>query len=176
MRVDDSYAWGGGELCGLYDPDSTRASVVEDFALFCKLAVANGVVLAGWDWDRTLGAAEGLLSFAFEKDDARSKYGGENVFTSISGKPSLRATAERIYGFSVVSCGGCASDPGANATLRRLRREVEGAFEPVRDHMGKPALHTGAHAPALVALLADVGGAPRWSALLRALKQPHTSY
>ena len=31
MRVDDDYAWGGGNLHGLYAPDASGDSVAEDF-------------------------------------------------------------------------------------------------------------------------------------------------
>jgi hypothetical protein len=31
-----------------------------------------------------------LVPFAFEKSDAKEKYGGENVFSAMMGRPSLR--------------------------------------------------------------------------------------
>lgn len=43
MRVDDDYAWGGGDMHGLYTADGKKATIVEDFLLFCKMAVRNQV-------------------------------------------------------------------------------------------------------------------------------------
>jgi hypothetical protein len=67
----------------LYDPDRTETSVLTDFLVFCKLAVKNQVIPAGWDWQLFLSKAAGLLPFAFEKSDAQEKYGGENIFTGV---------------------------------------------------------------------------------------------
>ncbi len=36
MRIDDDYALGGGQLRGLYDPDSTDLEILCDFLKFCK--------------------------------------------------------------------------------------------------------------------------------------------
>lgn len=45
----------------------------------------HGVVpSAGWDWAAFLKVAVGLLPYAFEKSDAKKKWGGENVFASVS--------------------------------------------------------------------------------------------
>ncbi|PNG99355.1 hypothetical protein TSOC_014870, partial [Tetrabaena socialis] len=44
MRVDDDYAWGGCNLHGLYDMENGRDAIAPDFLVFCKLAVAHGVV------------------------------------------------------------------------------------------------------------------------------------
>lgn len=38
-----------------------------------------------------------LVPFAFEKSDAKEKYGGENVFSAMMGRPSLRYTATMVY-------------------------------------------------------------------------------
>lgn len=53
-----------------------------DFLTFCKLAVKAGVLPAGWDWPGFLRKAQGLLPYAFEKSDAKDKWGGENVFAA----------------------------------------------------------------------------------------------
>lgn len=41
MRIDDDYAWNGGYLHGLYDPEATAQSVAEDFLVSCKGFDAN---------------------------------------------------------------------------------------------------------------------------------------
>lgn len=104
MRVDDDYAWNGGELRGIYNTEGTKDTVVADLLVFAKLSVKNGVVPQGWDWGKFLKAALPLVTYAFEKSDAQEKYGGENVFSVFtSGKPSLRYVAEVVYGSSCQS-------------------------------------------------------------------------
>ena len=41
------------------------------------------------------------MGYAFEKQDAREKYGNENVFSPMMGGRSLRFTGEMTYGSSV---------------------------------------------------------------------------
>ena len=41
--------------------------------------------------------------FAFEKADAKDKYGGENIFQVTFGGRSLRFTAEMVYSSSFMS-------------------------------------------------------------------------
>lgn len=102
MRVDDDYAWGGGELRGLYAAATGGGgSIWKDFLVFCKLAVRRQAIPHEWDWCRFLATAEGLLRYAFEKSDAQKKYGSENVFAAATGGRSLRYTAEVIYGSSI---------------------------------------------------------------------------
>jgi hypothetical protein len=148
MRVDDDYAWGGGYLHGLYDPDHTSLSLVLDFLVFCKLAVEKGALPAGWRWAPFLDVAAGLLPYAFEKSDAQEKYGRENVFSAMMGGRSLRFTGEAIMGSSVMGQGQSAED-------RRLCREVE-QF----DH----ALNGND------AFFNDVGGVALWRKLLATLE------
>ena len=99
LRVDDDYVWGGGYLHGLYAEDSTPWSIMIDFLVYCKFAVKNGVIPTPWNWNQLLKEAKGLLNYAFEKSDAREKYGGENVFAELMGGRSLRNTSGRVYGF-----------------------------------------------------------------------------
>eukprot|EP00971_Amphidinium_carterae_P155761 3088601-Amphidinium_carterae.1 len=106
MHVDDQYAWGGGELRGLYLASAgggSRHEIANDFLLFCKLAAKQGVVPSGWDWPAFLAVATRLLPYAFEKSDAQEKYGRENVFAAAMGGRSLRYTAEIVYGASIMS-------------------------------------------------------------------------
>lgn len=97
MRCDDDYAWGGGYLHGPYDPDATAESLGDDFLAFCVLASRAGVVPPSWSWSDFLRAAPRYIVFAFEKSDAKRRWGGENVFNVMAGGRSLRYTAERIY-------------------------------------------------------------------------------
>ncbi|CAE8620993.1 unnamed protein product [Polarella glacialis] len=104
MRVDDDYAWGGGNLRGLYNVTAGGGgSVAQDFFLFCKLAVRKAVIPPNWDWAAFLVTAEDLLRYAFEKEDAQEKYGSENVFNAAMGGRSLRYTAEMVYGSSCMA-------------------------------------------------------------------------
>jgi len=101
MRVDDDYAWGGGNLHGLYNGDASNDEIVCDFWVFCKQAKEVGAVPSDWQWDRFLDVASNHLRYAFEKEDATEKWGGENVFSAMMGGRSLRFTAEQIYGSSI---------------------------------------------------------------------------
>lgn len=101
MRIDDDATWGGGNLHGLYDPDSTGASILLDFLIFCKLAMCNDAVPMHWNWLSCLEKCGNLLCFAFEKSDAKEKYGRENVFLAAMGGRSLRFTASIIYGSTI---------------------------------------------------------------------------
>jgi hypothetical protein len=102
MRVDDDMVY-GGDCVGLYNPESDKGDVLLHFLVFCRLAVAHGVVPRGWDWPAFLREAAKLLPFAFEKEDAKEKWGGENVFSVFMGGRSLRTTGEVVYGSSIGS-------------------------------------------------------------------------
>ena len=101
MRVDDDYAW-GGNLRGLYDcggGDPDRGDIARDFFVFCRFAKDNGVLPEeGFEWRPLIERAKKLLGFAFEKSDAKERWGAENVF---SAGPSLRRTAEHVYGVAM---------------------------------------------------------------------------
>jgi tetratricopeptide (TPR) repeat protein len=103
MRCDDIYAY-QGEFVGIYQAyaDGNKFSVLEDFLVFCKMAVRNKVIPEKWDWKSFIEASLKLLPYAFEKDDAQEKYGGENVFSGLLGGRSLRYTAELVYGSSIM--------------------------------------------------------------------------
>eukprot|EP00962_Isochrysis_galbana_P054609 scaffold26215_cov107-Isochrysis_galbana.AAC.6 len=108
MRLDDDYAWGGCYLHGLYGKSAGQGgSITGDFLGFCKLAVRHGVTPqdGAWSWAELLQRAGGKdehgrapLQCAFEKSDAKEKYGSENVFSVMTGGRSLRATAEVVFG------------------------------------------------------------------------------
>lgn len=105
MRVDDMMHYGMGTL-GLYMPDVEAKDIVEDFLVFCKMALRNEIIPDGWDWKAFLEAAKVLLAYAFEKSDAKDKYGGENIFSAMLGGRSLRFTAEMVYESSCISSEG----------------------------------------------------------------------
>ncbi|KAG2493986.1 hypothetical protein HYH03_007913 [Edaphochlamys debaryana] len=166
MRVDDDYVWGGGNLHGLYDPDGGPDTVFHDFLVFAKLAARNGVVPARWDWPLCLKKAGELLGYAFEKADAKEKYGGENVFSMFTGGRSLRATGEQVYGTSCMG-GGSVAGQGDSSALKAVLREIK------RPHK-VPALLTSHKA-----VFDDVGGWQAWSDLrsaLATLKMPGSMY
>lgn len=95
MRCDDDYVWGGGNLHGLYNEEP----IAPDFLVFCLLAVERGAVPSNWDWTAFLEVAATLLPYAFEKQDAKEKWGGENIFSPFTtGGRSLRHTAQTVYG------------------------------------------------------------------------------
>ena len=74
--------------------------------MFCKLAVARGVVPLDWkrkEWGASLKVAGGLLLFAFEKNNATEKWGGEDIFSAVMGGRPLRYTAEVVYSSSCMS-------------------------------------------------------------------------
>ena len=98
MRCDDDYQWGGGNLHGPYDPEATPQSIADDFLVYCLLAHrSKAVPQHGWDWPAFLRIAANLVAFAFEKSDAKERWGSENVFQAHMGGRSLRFTGMEIY-------------------------------------------------------------------------------
>lgn len=97
MRCDDDYAWGGCYLHGPYDPDATPESIVNDFLVFCTLAIRAKTIPQGWDWKAYLKSAPDYIVFAFEKSDAINRWGSENYFNGVMGGRSLRYTGTKIY-------------------------------------------------------------------------------
>lgn len=163
-------AWcAGGNLHGLYEvsvnADRPAKNVVcEDFLLFCKLAVAHGVVPRGWDWQRFLRAAVGLLPYAFEKSDAQEKWGGENVFSVMMGGRSLRYTGEVVYGTSIMGAGHVAGvgKGDGGAAFEQLSQQVEGQWRQLVEGDGQ--------------VFADVGGVAVWKQLHSALQLQTAGY
>ena len=108
MRIDDDCIW-GGIMRGLYSNQTPgfagefgrttpTAVICTDFLIFAKLAVLREVVpLLDWSWEAFLDIALNLVAYPFSKNDAKAKYGDENVFLVNSGGRSLRYTAEFVY-------------------------------------------------------------------------------
>ncbi|PRW32888.1 tRNA pseudouridine synthase [Chlorella sorokiniana] len=152
MRVDDEYAW-QGEARGLYGAQAggCKEDVVEDFLIFCKLAVANGVVpQQHWDWGKFLRIAADLLPYAFEKSDASDKWGGENIFAAAMGGRSLRATAEVVFG------SGLSSHCGPSEAEQDLIYRIQDQLHELLAGQGEGP-----------AMFADVGGQAVWRKLLK---------
>jgi len=122
--------------------------------LFCKLAVLAGAVPPQWSWPAFLRKAAGLVIFAFEKADAKERWGGENVFAAMMGGRSLRFTGEAIYGSSI-------QDPDGHANKEHL---VEASASAVFPEEG--GITSGAAAEAACA---NVGGWQEWSNFLSML-------
>ena len=103
LRLDDDYL-NDSYLHGFYAENSSASSIVLDFLVFCKLAVKQDVIPSYpvWSWEELARVATDMLKFAFEKSDAREKYGGENVFSvlfaGMYGGRSLRHTSSLVYG------------------------------------------------------------------------------
>jgi len=152
MRVDDDNVWNGGYLHGLYVPDpqeGQKLTVIKDFLIFMKLAVMNGVIPEGdcFSFAKCLRKAVGLLPYAFEKSDAKEKYGGENVY---SPGPSLRRTGEAVYGTSIMA--GSKGD-NAKEIEEKVEKSVKKAF-----HKSKKKIFE------------DVGGFDIWLKLYKTVK------
>lgn len=99
MRCDDDMCWGGGFQHGPYKlhTETGVLDLVLDFAQFCLLAKRVNAIPKDWNWAAFLKMAGPFIRFAFEKADARERWGGENYFHS----RSLRKTGEVIYGSAV---------------------------------------------------------------------------
>jgi len=149
MRCDDDYSFGACFLHGPYDPEATATSIALDFLVFCVLARRRQVVPASWPWPAFLKAAAKFAPFAFEKSDARLRWGSENIFAAMMGGRSLRFTAQEVYGSS--------ADFGSDAdkTHTMLLEMVESAAE--LNELPR-------------ALLDEVGGLEAWSAFERDMR------
>ena len=146
MRCDDDYAWGGGYLHGPYNPDATPKSIASDFLIFCTLALRARAVPAGWDWKAFLTSAAGFIVFAFEKSDAKDRWGSENYFEGEMGGRSLRYTGTKIYKSAV--------DVNENA------REHEQAEEDAKAHPVKLQDQLGGR-DAWITLISDLSKGKR---------------
>ncbi|KAG2493057.1 hypothetical protein HYH03_008720 [Edaphochlamys debaryana] len=153
MRVTDDMHGGAGYRHGPAHEHCNRDTILFDFLVFCKLAVKQGVVPPGWDWPAFLAAAEGAVGEWFDKEDAKEKWGGENIFRGMmSGGRSLRFTAEVVYGSSCMSAYGI-----PEAATRMAKEELGGV--PVAE-----LLRTRPGA------MEDVGGVEAWARLRERLR------
>ena len=144
MRVHDEMQWAGRGR-GMFILNADEEDVIDDFLVFCKLAVQSGVIKRDWHWNETFKAARCLLATMFTKADAQEKYGSEHIMDPMMGKPSLRYTGERIYGTSVQD----SMDSPQYARMEHLINSGQGGFRE---------------------FLEDVGGKAAWDALIRDFK------
>ena len=130
MRCDDDYAWGGCNLHGPYLPDATPDSIAKDFLIFCILAHRAKADPANWDWKSFLKAATNHIPYAFEKADAKERWGSENYFNGASGAGrSLRYTGMQIYKSGV-------DEPGNSNEHEQAAREVDTNQLKLQDQVG----------------------------------------
>lgn len=147
MRCDDDYSWGGGYLHGPYDPEATARSLGDVFLAFCVLAERVGVIPpSGWSWSSFFAVAPKHIVFAFEKSDAKERWGGENVFQAMMGGRSLRYTGEQIYKTRV-------DVPGQGEEHQELEKQLEAGGEEKRKELQNL-----------------VGGSELWAKLLAGLE------
>ena len=115
LRCDDDYTWGGCYLHGPYDPSANIDSITEDFLVFCLLVGRNNFVPPKWNWGSFLNSAGKWAGFAFEKCDAKERWGPMSAIL-------LRATAEKVY-------GSCASvDDECSEENRKATEDAEQPF------------------------------------------------
>ena len=178
-RVDDDRQRDDGTPHGLADPNCSAASIVLDFLIFCRLAVARGVVPAAgshegativagaaWDWAVLVGEqAPPMLGKAFcpEVCFPERRYG-----ETMGSAERIRAAGELIYR------GGGGGDEveerqlGVSALEEAVRREAMDACwrDGGRDEQTGLARHmfTFDRSPGV---FEAVGGVEAWRALLR---------
>lgn len=139
-------------------PKDKAFILVTDFLLFMKLAEKNQVLpKEGFAFQLCLGYfAPSLLLKAFDKEDAKDKWGGENVF---SARPSLRRSAETVYGLSAMTHY---SDQEAQAKGERTQAEIKNLIQ--RD-LNKDDIGSS---PA--SLFSGIGGKELWVSLFASLE------
>lgn len=125
MRCDDDYQWGGCNLHGPYNPDATPQSIADDFLVYCILALRSKTIPSGWDWQAFLKAAAKFVTCAFEKADAKERWGSENVFEAQMGGRSLRFTGMEIYKSPVDRPGDSQEQIKAEGEVRSNKKKVQ---------------------------------------------------
>ncbi|KAL7452386.1 hypothetical protein ACHAWC_004107 [Mediolabrus comicus] len=125
MRCDDDYVYGGCNLHGPYNPDATPESIADDFLVFCILAKRARAFPSDWDMEDFLKTAPEYIVFAFEKSDAKERWGSENYFEAEMGGRSLRYTAEKIYKSGVQQQGDSLEHTRAEEEVNEQPRELQ---------------------------------------------------
>ena len=136
MRCDDDYVYGGCNLHGPYDPDAGPESIAKDFLVFCTLANRAKVFPSDWDMEAFLKVAPEFIVFAFEKSDAKERWGSENYFEAEMGGRSLRYTAEKIYKSGV-------QQQDNSLEHSRAEDEVRGQAKDLQTQLGRAGLWQG---------------------------------
>jgi len=143
-RIDDNYVLKGDAIY-LYNPQASRMDIIQSFHVFCRLAVKHGVIPKhDWQWSKLLKIAAKLLGYAFEKSDAKKKYGSENIFNGlVMGGRSLRCTGQFVYG----------------SELNYISDEAE---VEIKERRSSDKLDTCTDWNQMKKLFADVGGVKAW--------------
>ncbi|KIZ02325.1 hypothetical protein MNEG_5635 [Monoraphidium neglectum] len=151
---NDGYSW-------------LKQHVAERFLLFCKLAYAAGALPPAWDWRAFLAVAGPLIAEPMSKQDARERWGGENIFAGALGGRSLRWTADTIFGFNYMLA------QHENLVEKEARPEFRPLFEQIFNRL--PQLLAAARSAADGAdasMFDDVGGVEAWARLLEEMEDP----
>jgi MYND finger len=135
LRVDNDYAIGGGNMHGLYALDEDPQTVVDDFMVFCHLAVEHWVIPLDWDWPAFLQCARTLLGYAFEESDVDKKWGDVEGAGGAMASMSMRSVACMVYGF------GCTDldrdDEGLELAETLVEEWKEGELDRFVDDLGR---------------------------------------
>ncbi|KAJ4462727.1 hypothetical protein PAPYR_742 [Paratrimastix pyriformis] len=148
LRADDDCVYGGCNQHGIYLDYSTKHEIVLDFLIYCKMAVRNGIIPPGWNWERFLGRAASLIAYAFEKSDAHDKWAG---FAA----RELRCIAERVYGTVAIPFE---ESPEALIAVTKAVGELK--VTPL-----DALLESERRTPGAASLFQDVGGLQLWAIL-----------
>jgi hypothetical protein len=148
MRCHDEYVMNGDER-GAYNPDADGMSIATDFLAFCLLAARHQVVPAGWDWAACLRVSARFVRFAFEKSEAKARWGGGASMRYMG----LRDTGVQVYGRSCDAHAEQTDDETA------AREDAAGMWDD--DGMCSAML-----------FVSEVGGVTVWEELLAALSDP----
>ena len=155
VRLNDVSFHGEQYARGLYDPEHTVASIVQDFLLFVKLALRRGIIPTptppDWSWSAFLSKASELLRFPFEESEAQAKYGGDDALEA------ARVTGELVYKVPVKAR---ITDDENEALLNSLRRVWPSFFTSSAGEM------VASNAPGV---FEDAGGWALWEELFDAL-------
>lgn len=172
MRVNDDVEWGSMKVHGITqiafqteDMNGPQLSkkektfiITKDFLFFLKLAVRNQVMPESFPYPLCLGYfAPNLLHHPFCKQDAKDKWGGENIFSI---RPSLRRTAELVYG---LSCMCEYNDQDAQAQGELAQQQVMADIDvQLGDHQDLSESNPG--------LFENVGGKTEWVSMMKLLQ------
>lgn len=168
MRCDDDAVHGGCDLHGPYDEDPTVENLLLDFLIFVKLAVSRGVIPAPgsmeweWNWDDFVAKAPSHIVYAFEKSDAKEKYGSENIFMGAMGGRSLRFTGEVITGSGV---SYAAEEDDLASRVQSEVEDVRSVLEEVLDTVDGASTDVSLLPVRALTAFDDVGGLAPWRTL-----------
>jgi hypothetical protein len=185
-RVDDDRTSKARDPHGIGDPNCSAASVLVDFLVFCRLAVARGVAPSApaalaqpglWDWSELLspGCAATMLCKMFNPDvcQPHHRYGKE-----MGVGPPFRARAALVYegthGADEPAPPGPSAEVMRRETMESCWRDGGVAEEEEDEDEGLVRSRRQVHMVTFdrnAPMFADVGGVGAWRVLLAALGQ-----